>query len=159
MTSAWGRWIGRIADVLARGGAGPASNVTYKHGPQVWDFFIYAVRGGPALVVVDGNPFGIDAALLAGRVTAAMQSGFSEPFVKFTADAAAAPHPDYRIVWTLSPAPAGDRLEMRVAFSQDGRLLSAVHGWMSLAAASREDAAWRRLIAQMTRQLVRNEGT
>ena len=176
MSSAWGKRIRRLIDVLARGGRGPASNLTYKHGPQVWDFFIYAVRNGPALVVVDGNPFAIDARLLAERMAAAMHAGFSEPFVNFTADAARAPYPGYRIVWTLDPAPgydvnavcgerrplvaqpAGDRLEMRVAFCQDGRLLSAVHGWMSRALAGPDRAEWRSLVAQMTRQLVRNEG-
>jgi hypothetical protein len=167
----------RMVEVLARGGRGPASNVTYKHGPQVWDFFIYAVKDGPALVVVDGNPFAIDGRLLAERVAAAMQAGFSEPFVKFTADAVAAPRSDRRFIWTLDPAPgydinavcgerrppvaspAGDRLEMRVAFYQGERLLSAAHGWMSRAAAGPDRPAWRNLIARMTRQLVRNEGT
>ena len=177
MTSAWSQRIRRIVDVLARGGRGPASNVTYKHGPQVWDFFITAVRNGPALVVVDGNPFASDTRLLAEHVAAAMQAGFSEPFVKFTADAARAPYPAYRMIWTLDPSPAydlnavcgerrpatvppaGDRLEMRVAFCQDGRLLAAVHGWMSRAAAGQDRSEWRNLIAQMARQLVRTEGT
>ncbi len=177
MTSAWSHGIRRLLDVLVRGGRGPASNVTFKHGPQVWDFFIYAVRNGPALVVVDGNPFGVDSKLLAERIAAAMQAGFSEPFVSFTSDAAQAPYPAYRFIWTLDPAPgydlnavcgerrppvappAGDRLEMRVAFCQDGRLLSAVHGWMARAAAGPDRPEWRNLVTQMTRQLVRNEGT
>jgi hypothetical protein len=177
MTSVWGQRIRRFLDVLARGGRFAASNVTYKHGPQVWDFFIAAVRNGPALVVVDGNPFAIDTKSLAEGVASAMQSGFSEPFVKFTADPAEAPNPAYRIIWTLDPAPgydlnavcgerrpptaapAGERFEMRVAFCQDGRLLSAVHGWMARASAGPDQAAWRNLIAQMTRQLIRNEGT
>ena len=51
------------------------------------------------------------------------------------------------------------RLDMRVAFCQDGRLLSAVRGWMSRAAAGPDQPAWRTLVAQMTRQLVRTEGT
>ena len=177
MSSVWGKRIRRLLDLLARGGRGPASNVTFKHGAQVWDFFIYAVRNGPALVVVDGNPFAVDAKLLAERIAAAMQAGFSEPFVTFTSDAAQAPHPAYRFIWTLDPAPgydlnavchdprprsappAGDRLEMRVAFCQDGRLLSAVHGWMARAAAGPDRPEWRNLVTQMTRQLVRNEGT
>ena len=176
MTSGWRQWIRGIADRLARGGDGPASLVSYKHGPQVWDFFIYAVKDGPALVVIDGNPFAIDGRALADAVTAAMQAGFSEPFVKFTADAALAPHPDHRIIWTFNPQPGydinavcgerrpaaaastGGRLELRVAFCQGGRVVSAVQGWMAAAAAGPDRTPWRNLVAQMTRQLVRNEG-
>ena len=181
MSSTWRRWGGMIAvgiaGFLASCGDGPASNVTYKLGPQVWDFFWFAVKDGPVLVLVDGNPFQADAAALAEAVAAAMQAGFSEPFVKFTPDAARAAHPDHRMVWTLGPAPGydinaacgehrpataavtGRRLEMRVAFCQGGRLLSAVHGWMPAAAAGPDRAAWRNLISQMARQLLRNEGT
>jgi hypothetical protein len=177
MTSAWSRPIRRLVDILARGGRGPASNVTFKHATAVWDSFIYAVRNGPALVRVDGNPFGVDAKLLAGRITDAMQAGFSEPFVRFTSEAAQAPYPAYRFIWTLDPAPgydlnavcgerrpapasaAGERLEMRLAFCQDGRLLSAVHGWMARAAAGPDRPEWCNLVAQMTRQLVRDDGT
>ena len=154
----------------------PASTVTYKHGPQVWDFFWFAVKDGPILVEVDGNPFHIDAPALAERVAAAMQSAFSEPFVKFTASAQRAAHPDHRMIWTLHPAPGydpnavcgdhrpaaapvtGDRLEMRAAFCQGGRLLAAVHGWMPAAKAGPDSPTWRRLVAQMARQLVSPEG-
>lgn len=176
MTSAWRPWIRRILDRLARGGDVPASVVTYKHGPQAWDFFIYAVKDGPVLVVVDGNPFTIDSQALAETVAAAMQAGFSEPFVKFTADAARAPRPDHRIIWTFNPQPGydinsvcgerrpaaatsvGRRLELRVAFCQGGRVVSAVQGWIAAAAAGPDRASWRNLVAQMTRQLLRNEG-
>lgn len=181
MTSFWRQWpkvvAAGIAGLLASCGDGPASNVTYKLGPQVWDFFWFAVKDGPVLVQLDGNPFQIDAPTLGVRVAAAMQSGFSEPFVAFTATAVAAAHPEYRMIWTLNPAPgydinavcgerrpaaapsiAGRRFEMRVAFCQDGRLLSAVHGWMPARLADPEGREWRNLIAQMARQLIRNEG-
>jgi hypothetical protein len=166
-----------VAGFLASCRDGPASNVTYKLGPQVWDFFWFAVKDGPVLVQVDGNPFRTDEATLAEAVAAAMQAGFSEPFVKFTSVAAVAAHPDHRMLWTLNPAPGydinavcgedrpaatpltGRRLEMRVAFCQGGRLLSAVHGWMPAAKAGPDRTEWRNLISQMARQLVRNEGT
>lgn len=176
-------WYGGGAVVVAAGLAAwagmrhrPASNVTYKHGPQVWEFFWFAVKDGPMLVEVDGNPFGIEAAALAERVAAAMQSAFSEPFVKFTASAPRAARPDHRMIWTLHPAPGydaaavcgdrrpatvpltGDRLVMRAAFCQAGRLLSAVHGWMPAAKAGPDSPTWRRLVAQMARQLVSPEG-
>lgn len=183
MTSLWRQWSGVIAaglaGLLAACGQGPASNVTYKLGPQVWDFFWFAVKDGPVLVVVDGDPFGGDPSKLAASVAAAMRSGFSEPFVRFTADPALAAHPEHRMIWTLNPAsgydvnavcgdrrpaavpgpPAERRLEMRVAFCQGGQLLSAVHGWMPASQAGPERRAWQNLIAQMARQLVRNEGT
>jgi hypothetical protein len=163
-----------ILGFLARFRDGPASNVTFKLGPQVWDFFWFAVKDGPVLVEVDGNPFSIDPARLAENVAAAMRSGFSEPFVRFTSVSASAAHPDHRVIWTLNPAPGydinavcerrpaaapvtGPRLELRVAFCQGGRLLSAVHGWMPAAVAGPERREWRNLIAQMARLLVRNE--
>jgi hypothetical protein len=183
MTTFGRYWVGVVAAGVA-GLAGlfalvrgrPASNVTYKHGPRVWEFFWFAVKDGPMLVEVDGNPFRIDAPDLAGEVASAMKSAFSEPFVAFTPSAERAAHPDYRVIWTINPAPGynadavcgerrpaaapltGDRLEMRVAFCQAGRLLAAVHGWMPAAQAGPNSAAWRRLIAQMARQLVSPEG-
>ncbi len=181
MTSVWRQWsallAAGVAGLLAACGDGPASNVTYKLGPQVWDFFWFAVKDGPVLVVVDGNPFQADPSTVADAVAAAMQSGFSEPFVKFTASAPSAAHADHRMIWTMNPAPGydinavcgerrpatapvtGRRLEMRVAFCQGGRLLSAVHGWMPAGQAGPGRKEWRNLIAQMARQLLRNEGT
>jgi hypothetical protein len=180
MSPFWRRVAGAVtaglAGVLAACGDGPASNVSYKLGPQVWDFFLFAVKDGPVLVIVDGNPFAQDARAVADGVAASMRAGFSEPFVAFTADASAAAHPEYRMIWTLNPAagydmntvcgerrPAvepvsGRRLEMRVAFCQSGRLLAAVHGWMPAAEAGPGNARWRDLIAQMSRQLVNTEG-
>jgi hypothetical protein len=178
-----GSFLGRLGKTLAVGlagllascGDGPASNVSYKSGPQVWDFFLFAAKDGPMLVEVDGNPFASPADAVADTVAAAMRSAFSEPFVKFTADRATAAHPEYRMIWTLSPAPgydmnsvctakpavapvAGSRLEMRVAFCQSGRLLSAVHGWMKASEAGPDNPRWLALVAQMARQLVSTEG-
>src|SRR4051812_32973641 len=179
MTSFWTR-AGRmlavgVAGLLAACGDGPASNVSYKAGPHVWDFFLFAAKDGPVLVEVDGNPFGRDDALLADTIAEAMGSAFTEPFIKFTKDKSAAARPDNRMIWTLGPAAgydmnsvcttrpktepvSGRRLEMRVAFCQGGRLLSAVHGWMPASDASLENPRWRSLIAQMARQLVSTEG-
>ena len=168
--------VAGLAGLFAIARGRPASNVTYKHGPQVWEFFWFAVKDGPMLVEVDGNPFPIEAPDLAGQVALAMKSAFSEPFVAFTSSARHAAHPDYRVIWTINPAPGydaaavcgerrppaasplGDRLEMRAAFCQAGRLLAAVHGWMPAAKARPDSPAWRRLIAQMARQLVSPEG-
>jgi hypothetical protein len=164
-----------IAGLLASCGDGPASNVSYKAGPQVWDFFLFAAKDGPVLVEVDGNPFGSAQAALADTIADAMGTAFTEPFIKFTADRAAAAHPDHRMIWTLSPAPgydmnsvctarpaaapvSGSRLEMRVAFCQSGKLLSAVHGWMKASEAGPDNPRWRALVAQMARQLVSTEG-
>lgn len=165
-----------IAAFLLWGRDRPASNVTYKHGPQVWDFFWFAVKDGPVLVEVDGNPFRIEASALAERVASAMKSAFSEPFVAFTGSRERAAHPDYRMIWTLNPAPGynadaacgehrpatapsvGARLEMRVAFCHAGQLMSAVHGWMPAAKAGPDRTEWQRLVAQMARQLVSPEG-
>lgn len=179
MASLWRRIGGLVtaglAGFLASCGDGPASNVSYKLGPQVWDFFLFAASDGPVLVEVGGNPFALDEDALADSIAASMQTGFTEPFIKFTADRAAAAHPEYRMIWTLNPAPGydmntvcerqpaaapliGRRLEMRVAFCQAGRLLAAVHGWMPAADAGPDNADWRDLIAQMARQLVSAEG-
>lgn len=180
MISGWSRW-GRVlaagvAGFLASCGDGPASNVSYKLGPQVWDFFLFAAKDGPVLVIVDGNPLQIDEEVLAESVAASMETAFTEPFIKFTTDRAAAGHPEYRMVWTLNPAPgydmnavcgerrpstaplSGRRLEMRVGFCQAGRLVSAVHGWMPARDSGPDSADWRNLIAQMARQLVSTEG-
>src|SRR3954470_10110694 len=97
MSSFWTR-VGRLLTVgltgfLAACGDGPASNVSYKAGPQVWDFFLFAAKDGPVLVEVDGNPFGRDEALLADTIAEAMGSAFTEPFIKFTKDKTVAPRP------------------------------------------------------------------
>jgi len=173
----WHVLAAAVAAFLASCGDGPASNVSYKLGPQVWDFFVFAAKDGPVFVVVDGNPFRLDEEALAESVAASMGTAFSEPFIKFTSDKARAGHPEYRMIWTLSPAPGydmntvcgdtrpavapmtGRRLEMRVAFCQSGRLLSAVHGWMPAANSGPDNEDWRNLIAQMARQLVSTEGT
>jgi hypothetical protein len=168
-------FLAGIAGLLASCGDGPASNVSYKAGPQVWDFFLFAAKDGPVLVEVDGNPFGPTQTGLADTIASAMGTAFSEPFIKFTADSTLAAHPDSRMIWTLGPAPgydmnaactarqaaaevSGSRLEMRVAFCQSGKLLSAVHGWMKLGEAGPDNPRWRSLIAQMARQLVSTEG-
>ncbi len=173
----WGIVAASLAALLAACGDGPASNVSYKLGPQVWDFFIYAVSDGPVLVVVDGNPFQADAGAVGDGIATAMRAAFSEPFIAFTADPALSPHPDYRMIWTLNPAPGynmdqacsaarpvtvpvtGRRFELRAAFCQGGRLLSAVHGWMPAANASLDDRRFRSLVSQMARQLLSTEGT
>src|SRR3954463_4584872 len=112
MSSFWTR-VGRLLTVglagfLAACGDGPASNVSYKSSPQVWDFFLFAAKDGPVLVEVDGNPFGTGQDAVAAAVAGAMGTAFTEPFIKFTADRAAAAHPDHRMIWTLSPAPGYD---------------------------------------------------
>ncbi len=164
-----------LAGLLASCGDGPASNVSYKAGPQVWDFFLFAAKDGPVLIEVDGNPFGKDEALLADTIAEAMGSAFTEPFIKFTRDKFAAARPDNRMIWTLGPAAGydmnavctsrqaidpvpGRRLEMRVAFCQGGRLLAAVHGWMRTSESGPDNPRWRSLVAQMARQLVSTEG-
>ena len=173
----FGKWaLLGVAGLLAGCGDGPASSVSYKHSDQVWEFFVFAVKDGPMLVEIDGNPFAGPKEALDEVVTAAMRATFTEPFVSFTTDRAAAVQPDYRVLWTLNPAagydinavctahpavdPAPrDRLEMRVAFCQGGRLLAAVHGWMPAREAGPDNARWRSLISQMSRQLVSKEGT
>jgi hypothetical protein len=165
-----------IAALLAAcGGDGPASNVSYKAGPQVWDFFLFAAKDGPVLVEVTGELQGGPDAAVGTQVADAMGTAFSEPFVKFTADRAGSAHPDYRMIWVLNPAAGYDMnaactapqasapvtarmLEMRAAFCQSGKLLSAVHGWMKASEARPDNPRWRNLIAQMARQLVSNEG-
>jgi hypothetical protein len=180
MTSGWRDWLrfvaGVLAGFLAGCGDGPASNVSYKLGPQVWDFFVFAAKDGPVLVIVDGNPLGMDEDAQAEAVAASMGTAFSEPFIRFTIDPAAAAHPEYRMIWTMNPAPgydmnalcgpkrpasaplSGRRLEMRVGFCQGDRLVSAVHGWMPAQDSGPDSADWRNLIAQMARQLVSTEG-
>jgi hypothetical protein len=163
-----------VTGLLFGCGDGPASNVSYKL-PQAWDFFFYGVKDGPMLVEIDGNPKGFPADVLADSVVSAMRSAFSEPFVSFTADRAKARYPEYRMIWSLNPAfydmnkvclaarPTAvteprDRLEIRGAFCQDGRLLSAVHGWMPARDAAPDSPSWQQLISQMTRQMVGFQG-
>lgn len=110
-------------------------------GPMVISFLSYAGTPGPIHVRLLNNPFGD--ANLAGLVAAESDKAVPVP-VKFTADAAAAGRPDWRLVVIFNPsagASVGDACErpatltataavsgteMMVSFCNDAKLIAGV---------------------------------
>lgn len=153
---------------------GPSSNLSFTSTPDVWSFVTATAAHGPLLVEVRGDPFRAGEAALADAVVAAVAFTFTEPWLRFTSNAADAASTDMRLIWLLDvqagfdadrtcagefPAlDAGRRvMEIRAVFCHRGRPLSAVHGWMRRPDGI-DDAKWRRLISQMSRQLLSGRG-
>lgn len=171
-----GKVFGLFSAVTALFGCdeGPSSNLTFTTTPDVWNFVTAAATGGPLLVEVRGNPFGGSAEAVAREITGAIGATFTEPWLRFTSDPAAASSKETRLIWLLDPQPgfnadlvcagelpgldAGRRVtQIRAVFCHRGRTLSAAYGWMRRPD-SVGDPKWRNLMSQMARQLLSGRG-
>lgn len=164
---------GAVLAALGAGcGDGPATVAGGWRSQAAWSSMVYATTGGPMLVQVHGTPFDVAPdhfrALLAEAMT---NKVFGRP-TAFTADPSAAPQPAYRVVLAFNPpadtdprnlcegrvaiaAKAGDRITVLGAFCQDGTLLASIRGWVAKVDGP-DDARFRMLMAQLTRELFGN---
>ena len=133
--------------------------------------FAYAAADGEMNTVVIGNPFDMPKSALDRVVTDAMQGNHYGPRTTFTTTPSPDARPHYRIVMmfdrprgmsrqqlcgpreTLTPEPRGDRLRLATAFCGRNQLLSWVDSSIPTPA-SPDDAAFRRMIANATFNLI-----
>ena len=152
-----------------------AGNVAMVQGdvyrPGVPGEFAYAAGGRDLATVVIGNPFSVSKETLDGAVTDAMQGHHSGPPTNFTTRPSASARRQFRMVIMFNPprslaggalcgetgasrpAESDGRLRLIVAFCQRELILSEARG-VGPAPDSPGDAAFRRLIAAATREVV-----
>jgi hypothetical protein len=166
-----------LAALLALGlGAcdGPSSTITDMRVDNAMQLLRYAAGQGPVLVEIAGDPHlgqaRFDPAAFLALVAEAYQP-VSNPPLTFTLDKARAGDAGYRFVWLIDPGPGftidgtcagqgqpgvakkADWVEMRAVFCAPNKTISAVYGRTRRPKAA-DDAGWRHLVRQMSRQLV-----
>ncbi len=142
--------------------------------PATASSMVHATAEGPMLVEVAGQPFAVPPPDFAAHVAAAMSRGITGREVGFTADAAAAPRPDFRAVAVFAPervvaaeaacagglnptgAGPGDDLHLLLVFCHRERELAAVTGRLP-APGGADDPRLRKLLERATRELFREE--
>jgi len=132
----------------------------------------YAFDGREAAVTVVGNPFPVEQAALDRAVTETLERMPELPRADFTTTPGESARRAYRVVMVFVPAvpvvgqalcaappPSGSRpvagpdpVALQAAFCHGGNMLSSAYGEVR-GAASPDDPAFRRLVAQVSRQM------
>lgn len=146
-----------------------SQDILFRSG--VLSTFAYAAADGEMNTVVVGNPFDMPKSALDRIVTDAMQGNHYGPRTTFTTTPSPDARAHFRIVMmfdrprgmdrqqlcgpreNLTPEPRGDRLRLATAFCARNELLSWVDSSI-LTPASADDAAFRRMIANATFNLI-----
>jgi hypothetical protein len=151
---------------------GPATVAGTWRSPATWSTMVYASSAGPLLVEIHGDPFRLPPAEFRAQVAAAMTNQVMGRPMALTADAQAAPHPQFRVVLAFNPpdnADASQLCEGRVATATEGREkitvlaafcdrdrpLASVRGWVAKVDGP-TDKRFRRLLGQLMRELFGN---
>lgn len=151
---------------------GPSSVLIDVRVENPYQFLRWAQLQGPMLVEIHGQPFAGTARFQPAEFVAAVKDTFAEqPGFRFTLDKAEAGDSGYRFVWLFDPGPGfsidatcagqlpaaapklADRAELRAVFCGPNKTYTAVQG-STKRPTETGDRNWRRLIRQMSRQLV-----
>ena len=171
----WLKGLGALSLIGALGACeeGPASSLTFTTTPDVWIFVQGGANDQPLLVESHGAPFDRASDGLAADLARLSATGFTDPWLKFTALKAEAPTQNLRMVWLFDadrgwaasdicqarmPGFSQQRpvMEIDVVFCQREKLLAAAHGWMKRPNRP-DDQAWTQLIRQMARQVLKGK--
>jgi hypothetical protein len=157
------------AAVLIGGCDGPVTVSGTWRSPAAASSLVYATTGGPLLVVVHGDPFGLAPPEFRAKVAEAMAGQTpSRPF-GLTTDPEQAPRPDFRAVVAFGPPPdldpkrlcrgpvptappGGDRLTLVAAFCGGDDVLAWVSGRVDKPDGA-DGPRFRGLLAQVAREL------
>lgn len=161
-----------LAALVSGCGDGPATVPSGVRSAATWSSMVNATKGGPMLLVVHGDPFGLGAEDQGRRAAAAMSGAIpGRPFA-FTTLPQAAARQDIRVVVALGvvegtdprklcsgapplsgPPAAGGRLDVVAAFCDGDGMLSGVRGWVAKVKDA-DDRRFHHLLGQVVRDLM-----
>jgi hypothetical protein len=156
---------------LAACDKGPTTTVTFRI-DDVWQFAKAVMATGPMLVEISGDPYGGEAPRLVETILDDMKRAVTwYATVRFTADAAEAANPSFRIVMTFNGGTAlsgrdqcrgrgqgggpldGGRIEVIATFCDEADVLADVRGRIDRSEGP-SDRRFSDLVRQVTRDML-----
>lgn len=165
------RLVPALGLALAACEEAPQSRLVDMRVPGTMSFAQAATTAGPMYLELHGAPFARGLALDGAAFARDVTTAFTIPTLRFTADKAAAPQSDHRLVWAFD-APEALKLEalcaggvpasvvrkaeivqVTAAYCHEGRLYAVARGSVTRPRDA-GDPAWRQLVQQIARHLI-----